>query len=360
MKISYDVTCMAGADLTGVGTYVLNLYKALQRNEQIQLETVYRFSRFKKRRFFERYGLAPRIHFPVISDIGKNNQVFHGPDTRLICSSRRKSIVTVHDAVSLHSDLTSEEFHRKHKPRLLQTLTAEKPDLVLTVSETIKIELIELLPQLSNKIMVAPNGCDHLPLNKAGRKPESVKGNRPFFFFVGNLEKRKNIAGLVRAFQIIHQRTPEVQLILAGKPSFKFAEIRDEFENLLENKAIVLTGYVHRDELTWLYRNSTAFIFPSFYEGFGIPVAEAMRSGTPVVHSDHGAMAEVAGNAGIAVQAHDVESIADGMQTALNLSQSERHQFIEKGRIRARQFSWQNTAEKTLAAYRRLHEVTGQ
>jgi alpha-1,3-rhamnosyl/mannosyltransferase len=165
--------------------------------------------------------------------------------------------------------------------------------------------------------------------------------------FVGGIQPRKDPQTAIEALARLNG---DIQLVLVGDEKRGGAELRETIRRLGLERRVELTGHVEHDRLAVLYRGAACLVFPSRYEGFGIPVLEAMASGTPVVAAAAAAIPEVAGEAAVLVEPGDAEAFAKGIETALE----RRGELVAAGLERARQFTWAETARRTLAVYREL------
>jgi glycosyltransferase involved in cell wall biosynthesis len=210
---------------------------------------------------------------------------------------------------------------------------------------------------------IIPYGVSKLFQPLAAELVESIVRDRfnirkPYVLYVGSLTERKNLVRLLRAFAKIHHRCPEYLLVLAGPRSWKQSPIESTVKELNLWEHVQLTGPVTDHELPALYNGASLFAFPSLYEGFGLPVLEAMACGAPVVTSNTSSLPEVAGDAAILVDPLNVEQIAEAMW--LVLSQPALAAALrEKGLARAAQFTWERTARETVAVYSRALESSG-
>jgi glycosyltransferase involved in cell wall biosynthesis len=221
--------------------------------------------------------------------------------------------------------------------------SARRAARVLAVSEKTKRDLIELYGLPGQKIVVTPNGID------PAFSPDgpSLDGD-PYALFVGALQPRKDPQAAIEALALLGDG--DLRLVLAGPDKGGRAEAeRAASRNGLQGR-VDFRGHVPQQELAALYRGAACLVFPSRYEGFGLPVLEAMASGTPVVATTAGAVPEVAGDAAILVAPGDPAALADGVREAL----AKREQLVAAGLERARQFTWVETARRTLAVYREL------
>jgi glycosyltransferase involved in cell wall biosynthesis len=175
----------------------------------------------------------------------------------------------------------------------------------------------------------------------------------PYILYVGSLEKRKNLPRLLQAYARLRQDLPGWKLVIVGARKWKSAPIFDTLSRLGLEPYVHFTGFVEEDDLPALYNGADLFCFPSLYEGFGLPVLEAMACGTPVVTSSTSSLPEVAGEAALLVDPYDVEAIAAAMRRVL--SDPELAQDLRaRGLARAAQFTWERTARETIAVYERV------
>jgi len=229
--------------------------------------------------------------------------------------------------------------------RLLTAHAVRTTDRIVTVSEFACEEIVDRYPAARAKTVPVHNGVT--PRDRDDGDPVATLDDREFLLFVGAMNPRKNLRTLVESYRRYRTRADEpLDLTLAG-PS------RDVFVagDLPQTDGVHTLGFVPEAQLTWLYRNATAFVFPSLYEGFGLPILEAMSAGTPVITSDRGAMAEVAGNAALVVDPENSEELADAIDR-LTTGEELRARLATEGRSRATEFTWERAAEETMQVYR--------
>ncbi|MBU1125705.1 MAG: glycosyltransferase family 4 protein [Candidatus Omnitrophica bacterium] len=178
---------------------------------------------------------------------------------------------------------------------------------------------------------------------------EKFSLKRGFILFVGTVQPRKNVGGLLEAFKALSARF-DIDLVIAGEWGWGYEEILEQAETKELKARVHFLQYVSAEELRCLYNLCEVFVLPSFYEGFGLPVSEAMACGTPTVVANNSSLKEFFSDASIMVEAHEPDSIADGIRRALSDS-ALRQELINKGLRKAESFSWEETARKTLAVY---------
>ena len=253
--------------------------------------------------------------------------VLHCPTYRGPIAARRPFVVTVHDLAVLRHPEAFNRWSRLYGPRVVpRVLRAARR--VIAVSEFTKRELVELLEVPADKIRVVPNAVDETFVDDG----PAEQGD--YVLAVGTLEPRKNLPRVVAA-----ARRAGVELRVVGARGWGGVE--------LGGNGVRWLGEVPDEQLARLYRGARCVAYPSLYEGFGIPVLEAMACGAPVVTSRGGAMEEVADGAAVLVDPLDTAEIAAGIERAA----VERHELARRGRERARDFSWRTVADATVAVY---------
>ena len=243
------------------------------------------------------------------------------------------------------------------------TWSARKAEAVLTISENSKKDLINLLSVPEEKITVTYVGLDPL-FREIPEKSELQELRRRyglkdrFILSVGQLHKRKNIPGLLQAYQRLAAHSPlNVQLVLAGGEGDGAAEVREAVRQIGRDR-VVFTGCLPDEDLLRFYHAAECLVYPSFYEGFGLPVLEAMACGCPVITSNVSSLPEVAGEAALLIDPLRIETISTALVSLLTnpgLSQS----LIRKGFEQARRFTWEAAARKTLDVFEKVKAARG-
>jgi glycosyltransferase involved in cell wall biosynthesis len=258
----------------------------------------------------------------------------------LACSC--PAVVTVHD-LSFERDRSLMPFRDRLIFRTVVPRSARRAARVLAVSELTKRDLIELYRVPGEKIVVTPNGVD-----PAFRPDGPHPNGEPYALFVGALQARKDAATAIEALALVGEQAP--RLILVGPDKGGRADAESTALRLGLGDRVELRGHVPQDELAVLYRGAACLVFPSRYEGFGLPVLEAMASGTPVVATTAGALPEIAGDAAILVDQRNPVALAGGIERAI----ADRERLRAAGLERAGRYSWAETARLTLEVYRDL------
>jgi len=343
---------------TGVARYALNLVYALaEAAPDDEFVLCYRLSRFSRRRHriplptaqFSQRWIQGRVR-------PRGIDLVHTTDARVHDWKGVPCVSTVHDVFSLSSnDFASEKF-RKRRADHYQAV-AERATRIVAVSEYTRDEFWRHHPINEDRFVVIPEGVEDRFRPEAGAGGAPVQREfgilGPYVLFVGELSVRKNVLNLLDAWAGIPDEAPT--LVLAGRHRPDQLNVPEEVKTRGLAGRVVLTGYFPDQSLPALYAGAECFVYPSLLEGFGLPVLEAMASGTPVVTSDRGALPEVSGGHRIAVDPEDPESIRWGILRVLfdaGLADSLR----DRGLRWASLFRWPEVAAKTIAVYR---EVAG-
>ncbi len=217
---------------------------------------------------------------------------------------------------------------------------------IITISQCSKDAIIDAYRVPESNVVVAYPALTDIEDRK--RMGTSATNNLPkrYILSVGTLQPRKNFVRLIEAFSKLADR--DVALVVVGKKGWLYEDILKAPRSFGVSDRVYFLDYVSDGELPALYRNARCFALPSLYEGFGLPVLEAMAYGVPVVVSKGSSLPEIAGDAGIYVDPEDVTSIAKGLSHALTLTANERSKRIKEGRLRAKSFSWDKAAEKVI------------
>lgn len=290
--------------------------------------------------------------------------LFHSPDFVLPPLRRTPGILTVHDLAFLLFPECAEESLREYLLRAVPR-SARRAAFVVADSENTANDVICLLGVPAERVAVIPGGVDPRfapvedPVRLAAFRRRLGVGDAPFILFVGVLEPRKNIQGLMRAFEIVKQRRKlPHKLVIVGRRGWLAEGIFETHERSPVRDEMVFPGFIADGDLPTLYSAAEVLAFPSFYEGFGLPLLEAMACGTPVVSSNAASLPEVVGEAGPLVDPNDIEALAEELARVLE-DESLRADRRAQGLARAAQFTWEAAAAKLLAVYDRVGAQAG-
>lgn len=295
------------------------------------------------------------LRFPELQKIIGPFDVFHGAEPLLPPVGNNHSIVTVHDLAYKKFPHFFDEWTAR-KWDFLYRRSIQKADAVIVPSVNTRNDLLEMISLPPEKVHVI-----RPPVNPAfsGACPADVAADirmkysiaDQYILFVGTIEPRKNIPGLIRAFEILQGKTSHpLSLVIVGGTGWSFSDIMTTITTSKAAKNIILPGYVDDTSLAALYRSALMFVFPSFYEGHGFPVVEAMASGIPVITSNNSSLKEIGDGASILVDPDNSEQISEAMER-LYLDEALRAELALKGRQRAAQFSVKNAVDGILRLY---------
>jgi len=268
-----------------------------------------------------------------------------------------KSVVTLHDVIPLALPWAFPPRHRW----VLTTAFARvrrQADLVIVPSTAAAEDVVRYLKMERERIIVIPMGCEPRfhpvvnPVRIAEVRQRYALPDR-YALFVGTLEPRKNIGTLLQAFARLRVERPpdDLKLVVAGGKGWGEVRFFATMETLEMREHVIFTGFVEDDDLPDLYRGAQMFVYPSLYEGFGLPILEAMACGVPVVTSSCSSLPEVAGNAALLTDPTRPDELAAAM-SALVSDDALRAELRWKGIARAKNFTWEAVARQTLAVYR--------
>lgn len=292
---------------------------------------------------------------------GRNSDLTHFFNFHVPPGVYGKKVSTVHD---LAFKVFPETVRLKTKIMLNLTLkkSCRRADKITTVSQFTKEELMKFLDVPESKIVVVPNGVD---LNRFfpqidGLIIDGIKSkygiDGQYLLYLGTLEPRKNIERLIKAYALLKSILPDApKLVLAGRKGWMYESIFKTVSELKLENSVIFTGYIEDSEAPALLGGATAFLFPSLYEGFGMPPLEAMACGTPVLTSNCSSLPEVVGDAAVLVDPYSVEEIAEGMERLVT-DAGLRKELSEKGLERAKDFTWERSAKILMDVYKSLVE----
>jgi len=354
----------------GIGTYIRNLLRHLARldhdTEYVLLARPHELPSLEAlgenfRSVAEtsgNYSIAEQITIPWALR-REGVALFHAPHYVLPPLVSCKSVVTIHDCIHLMFPQYLPNRLAHVYARTSIALASKRATRVMTVSESSKRDILRFVDVPSDKIDVIHNAYDE----RFGVEPreedvvrvrERYQLHDEFVLYAGNVKPHKNLGRLIEAFHLVRNRgLPHLKLVLIGDEISKYAALRRAVHQHQLHKYVRFLGYLPEETLAVMYRLAGVFVFPSLYEGFGLPPLEAMASGTPVVTSNVSSLSEVAGNAALLTDPYDPSAIADAVHRVLT-DESLRCDLRQKGLARARQFSWETSVRRVLEIYRQV------
>jgi glycosyltransferase involved in cell wall biosynthesis len=353
----------------GIGTYIRNLLRQLARldhnTEYVLLcrpedrETLGALgANFRAvSETAENYSLSEQLRIPLALK-REGVTLFHAPHYVLPPLVPCRSIVTIHDCIHLMFPQYLPGRLAFGYARISMALAARRAARVLTVSETSKRDIIKFFGTPEEKIDVIYNAYDQ----RFGVEPreedvvrvrERYQLGDKFVLYAGNVKPHKNLERLIEAFHLVRSQGLDLKLILIGDEISKYAALRRAVHRHQLHRHVRFLGYLPEETLAVMYRLAAVFVFPSLYEGFGLPPLEAMASGTPVVTSNVSSLPEVVGDAAILVDPYDPQAIADGIRRVVT-DGGLRDELHRKGLARAHQFSWETSVRRVREIYREV------
>jgi glycosyltransferase involved in cell wall biosynthesis len=358
LKIAVNTRFLLKDKLEGIGLYTLEVVKRMAAVHP-EDEFIFFFDRpFDPSFVFEKnitpVVLSPPARHPLLFiawfewSVARalkkyKADVFLSPDNFLSLSTSIPTVLIVHDIAFTHFSENDKWVNRLYykffTPRFLTRANA-----ILAVSEFTKQDILSKFSFVEkNKIKVAYNGCRDIfkPLNILTQNTEGS----PFFLFVGAVHPRKNVHRLIEAFDLLKKRTKSnVQLVLCGRFAWQTGAVKSAYDAATFKQDIIFKGYVEDEEVVKLTASALAVTYVSLFEGFGVPLLEAMNCDTPIITSNVSSMPEVVGDAAILVNPESIEDVADAMQYVFD-NEELREKLIKHGRIQRVKFDWDKTAD---------------
>lgn len=312
------------------------------------------------RRFFTTYPLAASLEKGALKHLSAQQMA------TLLWTSRHihPVVVTVHDIVPYLVRHDREQSTFRHPFDVWFDRMAmeglKKADRLIAISQYTKKTLVEALGCPEEKIEVVLYGVDHavfrpLPVSSGLRERYGLEGGCRYLLYVGAESPRKNLPRLVKAFAMLRERMPDLRLIKVGTPEYlaQFRKLKELLGELSLEPFVHFVNHPPEEDLVALYNMADVFVFPSLYEGFGMPPLEAMACGTPVVCSNAASLPEVVGDAALTVDPYDVEALAQAVCRVL-IEPDLAADLRGRGLGRAARFTWERTARETVEVYRQV------
>lgn len=379
MKIGVDIRVLMDKNYSGVSEYAAQLLAAiLEQDKESEYRLFYNSwhdlsgrlnvwqrdtakvisTRWPNKLF--NYCLQKSLAYPKLDKLLGDPDIFWSPHFNFTSLKPSiKSVLTVHDLSFLrypqYFSARQNFWHRALNVK--QQL--KRASAIVAVSENTKNDIIELVGISPEKVQIIYAGSNVVAATlTVDRQAELIAQQgikRPFILYVGNIEPRKNIVGLITAFNLLKQNKlfGDYELVLAGAPGWKNRAIYAAWQESPWQKQIKFLGYIDYQTKEALYATATAFVYPSFYEGFGFPPLEAMASGVPVVCSQVSSLPEVVENAAILINPDRPEEIAAALSEIL-LDPELAHDLSQAGKFQAQKFSWAKAASDYLNLFKSL------
>lgn len=369
MKIAIDARGINWYKGTGIGTYTDRILTYMIKNHSENFYHIYwsgnRYDNFnkentkiimsskKQHRFFEQYYFPQNLKKESI-------EIYHVPQNCIGISENIncKKVITIHDLIPYILPETVGKGYLskflKEMPKIISTA-----DAIITVSECSKKDILKFFPIDGEKIFVTPLAADekYRPLDKElcrNKIKSKYNINNHFILYVGGFSARKNVLTLIESFAKVHKNLDQnYDLVLIGANKDEMKGLQKFCSELTINKNIKFTGFIKNSMMPIFYNAADLFVYPSLYEGFGLPPLEAMSCGTPVITSDTSSIPEVMGDSAILVDPNDKESLMYSIEAILNENTLQK-ELSSKGLKRSKLFSWEKTSENTLDVYSKV------
>ena len=364
------VTYGLDRSLSGIGRYTLELIKAMKTihpNLDITLLCAGKADSLLLMNEYEHVSLPGARLLPSLVTWGQvviwqranalNLHLVHDPIGVVpLQLANCLRITTIHDVIPYIYPETSTTLDWLIY-RFWLPLAVRRLDAIITDSRQSKEDILHFLPIKEKNVTVVPLAAGEayhpLPDGEIKRVLEKYDIRPPYILYVGALEARKNMLGLLEAYARLRRWSEKWTLVIVGARKWKYAPIFETVQRLGLEPFVDFTGYVEEEDLPALYNGADLFVFPSLYEGFGLPVLEAMACGTPVVTSNTSSLPEVAGDAALLIDPYDIDEIVAAMRTILE-DKALAAELRTKGLARAKEFSWERTARETIAVYEKV------
>ena len=370
MRIAIDAHTV-GTKLGGNESYAVNLIEALAQIDSVNQYTIYVTTSEARERFSSRWPNfkvrstlphTPLIRIPLTlsAELRKNPvDVLHVQFTAPpFCPC--PAVVSIHDLSFEH---LPETFNRRSRTQLRLTVrhSARRAARILSLSEHTRQDIIETYRIEPHRVtaipLAAPDHFHPITDNRELQRVRQIYGiDGDYILSVGSIQPRKNLARLVRAYALLRRNRSAdklPKLVLVGKCAWLYDETLRALDETNIKDTVVLTGYVPESDLPALYSGALCFVYPSYFEGFGLPPLEAMKCGAPVIVGNRTSLPEVVGDAALAIDPFDINAIASALKKLVNDSGLRRELSI-KGQCRASEFNWRETARKTLGVYKEV------
>lgn len=371
MRVVINCCSFSKAHYTGIGRYTSNLVKSLtkiDRQNQYSLYTTRGFFNIRKR-----ISLKGAGNFSIrwdwlkkgVDGILKEGDIYHAPSPEMITTRRAKVIVTVHDLIYQ----TYPQSHTRETVlstgRQFESLIPSASKIICSSCNTLK-DLHSYFSIDTAKTCCIYQGIDKenfYPMNdeekESSRRVLASQGiSGPYILFVGTIEPRKNLKGVFHALASLKKKkTFQGKLVVIGMPGWKSEGIKGLVEELDIQRDVIFLGFVTNEELCHFYNLAEVFVFPSFYEGFGYPILEALACGTAVVTSNVSSCPEIASDAALTVDPHDSERMAAAIAQLMQ-DRGLKERLRQKALERAREFDPLKTARETLRVYEEVHKLS--
>lgn len=371
MKIGIDGRAAKWYRGTGIGTYTYQLINCLNRIDNINKYLLFmpencKYDMELKKNFYlnsitegKQDNFWDEVNIPnILKD--KNIELYHVPQNGvgLPIDKKCRFLITLHDVIPYKMPETVSDRYFKIFSNQIPKIVSEC-DGIITVSNYSKKDIIEAFNFPEDKVYVTHLASEDIyrPLDKrvskyVAKKYYSIEDD--FILYVGGFSPRKNIVGLIESFsKLMCTYKKDIKLVIAGKKGKSYEIYKNRAEELHISDKVLFPGFVSIEHLPYIYNAAELFVYPSFYEGFGLPPIEAMSCGVPVIASNVTSVPEVVGDGGLLINPRDIDNLYESMLRVLS-DKELRKKLIASGIAKSRDLSWEKTANETISVYNKI------
>ena len=348
MNIVYDVTSLMQKNLTPEGIYTKHLYRLL-RGLGASITPVFSPPRGVKENYISNHlGHAPKKFYGMFTP---KNSILHGPSGNLLSESDKfKKVISIHDLAMFRDGYMSPGVSSQLQTHLKQQMQQDIKAIIVPSYE-VHNEFLVRFPKFVNKVHVIEPGCDHILDSSNVGDGRVVDG--PYFLFVGTIDKKSNVAGVIKAFDAFCSIKSGVKLVIAGDNGFGSEAIHKLLNSSKHRERFTVVGSKSDSVLKQIYSGALGLIIPSYYEGFSFPLVEAMKMGCPVVTSGLGSMKDVGGEAVHLVNPKDPEQIMGGMERIF-ADRVYKDKLVSAGQNLTEKMTWLKCARELINVYQKI------
>lgn len=367
MNIGIDIRAARWYRGTGIGTYTYELIDAINKLDNLNQYTLFNDDKQSSISFNPNFEISyidsnPTNNFwesvnpPNILQ-NKNLDIYHVPQNGVGLPIKHTTpfVITLHDTIPIHMPETVGDTYLNIFNTQMESII-DRCDGIITVSEFSKKDIAKDFNFPKEKIYVTYLASENIykPLNKLLcsnilKKHYSLPDN--YILYVGGFSPRKNISGLIEAFSKVYTKLPpDTKLVIAGTKGKSYSIYKSLAEKLNISEKVIFPGFIFMEHMPHLYNNALLLVYPSFYEGFGLPPIEAMACGTPVVSSNTTSIPEILGDSALLCSPSNIDELTESILSAI-LDNNVRTTLIQKGFEKSNSLSWENTAIETLKSY---------
>jgi glycosyltransferase involved in cell wall biosynthesis len=350
LKVYLDCSPLTNAQVSGIGVYNKNLFTSLKKQLIDDVYPVLKWSRIGKSKIVEAHVHERVKALPPI--LFNKNIVYHGTDHKLNTLSLGPKVVTIHDMQPFVGKWMDPKFAQGRIDVMTKVFESDV-QRIIAISHFTKAEIIRFFPKVADKIDVVYHGhkfeLQENMFNNDQNLIQKIAQGRPFLFFIGNIEERKNLINQLKAFEILKEKNSDLIFILSGKAGYNFQEVHNYILASRYKDHIHVTGYLNEAEKEYALKNTSCLMFASWYEGFGIPLLEALAKNTNVIISQSSSLHEIGNKYCYECDPSDPGDIADKVALIMEKGNLKRIEISEF----QKDWNWDKCALETIKVYKK-------